>query len=151
MPLDDTNMRHLMELFFFGYRSFTKEADLKLSEFNLGRAHHRTLFFISKNPGIPVSDLLKILEITKQSLARVLKDLMTLDYVTQIEGRKDRRQRCLHLTRKGHILEQELFARQSKLLTPILDEIGPEGIATFEKVMQDLVDREKNYPPYSKN
>ena len=94
-------MRMAQDLLFFAYRDFTNAADVILKELGLGRAHHRALHFIGRNPGITVSDLLCILRITKQSLARVLNVLMEQGYVAQASGRADRRQRLLTLTRGG--------------------------------------------------
>src|SRR5215472_16920450 len=89
---DDADMRVAQDLLFFAYRDFTNAADVALERLGLGRAHHRALHFIGRNPGITVSDLLSILRITKQSLARVLGALMERGYVAQSPGRADRRQ-----------------------------------------------------------
>ena len=97
-------MRLAQDLLFFGYRDFTGAADVILQELGLGRAHHRALHFISRNPGITVSDLLAILRITKQSLARVLTALVESGYVSQVPGRADRRQRLLTLTIAGQTI-----------------------------------------------
>ena len=102
------------DLLFFAYRDFTNAADVILEELGLGRAHHRVLHFIGRNPGITVSDLLGILRITKQSLGRVLSALMEQGYVAQAPGRTDRRQRLLTLTAKGAALERRLFERQQR-------------------------------------
>ncbi len=103
----------LIELFFFAYRDFTGDPDVLLDELGFGRAHHRVLHFVHRNPGIRVSDLLDILKITKQSLARVLKQLVDDDFICQEPGALDRRQRLLYTTEKG----AELCARLSKLQT----------------------------------
>src|SRR6478735_2720565 len=97
-PPREEEMRLAQDLLFFAYRDFTNAADVALTELGLGRAHHRALFFIGRNPGITVSDLLAILRITKQSLARVLTALVDQGYVAQASGRADRRQRLLTLT-----------------------------------------------------
>ena len=97
----ETDMRMAQDLLFFAYRDFTNAADVVLEELGLGRAHHRALHFIGRNPGITVCDLLGILRITKQSLARVLSALMEQGYVAQSPGRTDRRQRLLMLTARG--------------------------------------------------
>src|SRR6201993_5171033 len=94
----ETDLRMAQDLLFFAYRDFTDAADVILDELGLGRAHHRALHFIGRNPGITVSDLLGVLRITKQSLARVLSVLMSRGYVAQAPGRADRRQRLLTLT-----------------------------------------------------
>src|SRR6201995_6101717 len=89
----EADLRMAQDLLFFAYRDFTNAADVILEELGFGRAHHRALHFIGRNPGISVSDLLGILRITKQSLARVLNVLMEQGYVAQAPGRSDRRQR----------------------------------------------------------
>ena len=90
-----------VELLFFAYRDFTREADAVLAEFGLGRAHHRVLHFVNRHPGLRVADLLEILKITKQSLARVLKQLVDEGWIVQKAGERDRRQRLLYATEKG--------------------------------------------------
>ena len=99
--LREEEIRLAQDLLFFAYRDFTNAADVILDELGLGRAHHRALHFIGRNPGITVSDLLAILRITKQSLARVLGALVEQGYVAQAPGRADRRQRLLTLTPAG--------------------------------------------------
>ena len=96
--LREEELRRGIELMFFAYRDFTGEADSILAEQHMGRAHHRAIYFIGRNPGITVSDLLTILCITKQSLSRVLSGLMQGGYVIQKPGATDRRQRLLYLT-----------------------------------------------------
>ena len=90
-----------VELLFFAYRDFTREADAVLAEFGLGRAHHRVLHFVNRHPGLRVADLLEILKITKQSLARVLKQLVDEGWIVQKAGERDRRQRLLLRDREG--------------------------------------------------
>jgi DNA-binding MarR family transcriptional regulator len=104
----------LIELFFFAYRDFVSEADHVLLRVGFGRAHHRVLHFIARHPGITVADLLDILQITKQSLARVLRELIQQGYVEQTEGRQDRRQRLLWLTPSGQAMIDELVTLQSR-------------------------------------
>ena len=110
--LGEEDIRRDMELLFYAYREFTAEADVVLVDHDLGRAHHRALYFIGRNPGITVSELLAILRITKQSLARVLNDLIRLEFVVQRTGVEDRRRRHLELTDKGAELERHLMERQ---------------------------------------
>ena len=139
-PLDESNMRAAQDLLFFAYRDFTNAADVVLAELGLGRAHHRALHFIGRNPAISVTELLAILRITKQSLARVLADLMTRDYVAQTPGRDDRRQRLLRLTPSGQALERRLFERQRERLQAAYDAAGPEAVAGFSQVMRAIMD-----------
>lgn len=136
----DADMRMAQDLLFFAYRDFTNAADVALAELGLGRAHHRALHFIGRNPGSTVSDLLAILRITKQSLARVLGALMEQGYVAQLPGREDRRQRLLSLTPSGAALERRLFERQRARLAPAWREAGPEAVEGFRRVMRGIMD-----------
>ena len=102
----------LVELLFFAYRDFVSDPDQLLEELGFGRAHHRVLHFVGRDPGMTVAQLLDILRITKQSLGRVLKDLIDKGYIYQREGEQDRRQRLLHLTEQGAALHQQLMAPQ---------------------------------------
>jgi DNA-binding MarR family transcriptional regulator len=102
----------LVELLFFAYRDFVADPDHILEGLEFGRAHHRVLHFVGREPGLTVARLLEILQITKQSLARVLKELIDKGYVYQKEGEVDRRQRLLYLTGEGEALRQKLMAPQ---------------------------------------
>ncbi|HET8996769.1 MAG TPA: MarR family transcriptional regulator [Acetobacteraceae bacterium] len=135
-------MRLAQDLLFFAYRDFTNAADVILEELGLGRAHHRALHYIGRNPGITVSDLLVILRITKQSLARVLSLLVEQGYVAQTPGREDRRQRLLTLTAKGHALERRAFERQRERLTLAYREAGPIAVDGFRRVMRSIMDQQ---------
>src|SRR4051812_5301030 len=136
----ETDLRLAQDLLFFAYRDFTNAADVALEELGLGRAHHRALHFIGRNPGITVSDLLAILRITKQSLARVLGALVEQGYVAQSPGRADRRQRLLSLTSAGADLEVRLFERQRERLGPAWRAAGPDAVAGFARVMRAIMD-----------
>ena len=125
VDVGDPEMRIAQDLLFFAYRDFTNVADKVLEELGLGRAHHRALHFIGRNPGITVSGLLAILRITKQSLARVLNALVDEGYVSQAPGYEDRRLRLLTLTDKGKALEQRLFESQREKLSQAYRAGGP--------------------------
>src|ERR1700752_887091 len=99
----DPQLITAVELLFFAYRDFTGEADAVLAEFGLGRAHHRVLHFVNRHPGLRVADVLEILKITKQSLARFLKQLIDEGWIIQKAGAQDRRQRLLYATEKGAV------------------------------------------------
>ena len=114
VDVGDPEMRLAQDLLFFAYRDFTTVADKVLEELGLGRAHHRALHFIGRNPGITVSGLLAILRITKQSLARVLNALVDQGYVAQAPGFEDRRLRLLTLTEAGQALEQRCSTDSGK-------------------------------------
>jgi DNA-binding MarR family transcriptional regulator len=136
----ETDLRMAQDLLFFAYRDFTNAADVALAELGLGRAHHRALHFIGRNPGITVSDLLGILRITKQSLARVLSELVRRGYVAQSPGATDRRQRLLRLTGAGATLERRLFERQQACLAPAYREAGAAAVAGFRRVLCAIMD-----------
>jgi DNA-binding MarR family transcriptional regulator len=117
----------VIELLFFAYRDFTADPDDVLSKFGFGRAHHRVLHFVNRNPGMKVADLLDILKITKQSLGRVLKQLIDQGYVVQKEGANDRRQRLLFATPKGEALAMKLAGLQTARIARALAELGPHA------------------------
>jgi DNA-binding MarR family transcriptional regulator len=137
--LREEEMRLAQDLMFFAYREFTNIADVILEELGLGRAHHRALHYIGRNPGITVSDLLSILCITKQSLARVLSALVEQGYVVQATGRSDRRQRLLSLTSSGQALERRLFERQRERLAQAYREAGGPAVEGFRRVMRGIM------------
>ncbi len=137
--LREEEMRIAQELLFFAYRDFTNAADVILEELGLGRAHHRALHYIGRNPGTSVSDLLAILRITKQSLARVLSALVAQGYVAQTAGRSDRRQRLLSLTPSGQALERRLFERQRERLALAYREAGGPAVEGFRRVMRGIM------------
>jgi DNA-binding MarR family transcriptional regulator len=138
--LREEDIRAAQDLLFFAYRDFTNAADVILDELGLGRAHHRALHFIGRNAGIAVSDLLALLRITKQSLARVLGALVERGYVAQTQGLADRRQRLLTLTEEGVALERRLFERQRERLAAAYREAGPAGVEGFRRVMRGIMD-----------
>ena len=138
--MGDAEMRLAQDLLFFAYRDFTNAADVILAELGLGRAHHRALHFIGRNPGITVSDLLSILRITKQSLARVLNVLVEQAYVSQAPGRSDRRQRLLTLAPAGATLERRLFESQRERLSAAYGEAGSAAVDGFRRVMRCIMD-----------
>ncbi|MBV9784495.1 MAG: MarR family transcriptional regulator [Acidisphaera sp.] len=138
--LREEEIRLAQDLLFFAYRDFTNAADLILEELGLGRAHHRALHFIGRNPGITVSELLAILRITKQSLARVLGALVEQGYVVQSPGSTDRRQRLLSLTAQGQALERRLFERQRERLAAAYREAGGAAVEGFRRVMRGVMD-----------
>src|SRR6266446_2465734 len=123
----DTASFDLIELLFFAYRDFVGDADEILAKFGFGRAHHRVLHFVNRNPGMKVAELLDILKITKQSLGRVLKQLLDEGYVEQKEGANDRRQRLLYVTPKGEALALKLAGLQTARIARALSELGPNS------------------------
>lgn len=137
--LREEELRLAQDLLFFGYRDFTAGADAILAELGLGRAHHRVLHFVGRSPGISVGELLGILGVTKQSLARVLTPLVEGGHVRALEGRNDRRQRLLSLTPQGAALERRLFERQRERVMRAYREAGPDAVEGFRRVMRGLM------------
>jgi DNA-binding MarR family transcriptional regulator len=140
VDLSDAEMRLAQDLLFFAYRDFTNVADKVLEELGLGRAHHRALHFIGRNPGVTVSGLLAILRITKQSLARVLNALVDEGFVSQAPGFEDRRLRLLTLTDQGRVLEKRLFDAQRDRIAHAYREAGPQAVQGFRTVLRAMMD-----------
>ncbi|MEA2934208.1 MAG: hypothetical protein QOD74_854 [Variibacter sp.] len=130
----------VIELLFFAYRDFVSDADQVLANLGFGRAHHRVLHFVNRNPGMKVAELLEILRITKQSLGRVLKTLVDEGYVEQRETSLDRRQRLLHVTPKGHGLALRLAQLQTVRLTRALSGLGPAAHETARQFLAAIID-----------
>jgi DNA-binding MarR family transcriptional regulator len=139
-PLSDAEAVDLIELLFFAYRDFVADADHMLGELGFGRAHHRVLHFVGRSPGLTVAQLLDILQITKQSLSRVLKDLIEKGYVVQREGDEDRRQRLLFLTDHGQALWQRLVAPQKLRFENTLDPAGAISKDHARDLLFSLID-----------
>ena len=140
--LREDELRQGIEMLFYAYRNFTAEADAILAEHGFGRAHHRVIYFVGRHPSISVSALLSILRITKQSLSRVLGQLVRRGFITQRTGADDRRQRLLTLTPKGAELEARLTERQRALFARAYGMAGAEAVLGFRKVMQGLINTE---------
>ena len=138
--LREEELRRGIEMMFFAYRDFTGEADFILAEQGMGRAHHRAIYFIGRNPGITVSELLVILKITKQSLSRVLSALVETGHVVQHTGPEDRRQRLLYLTETGISLESRLTEVQGRRFAKAYREAGMRAVEGFHRVLQGLLD-----------
>jgi DNA-binding MarR family transcriptional regulator len=135
----------LIELLFFAYRDFVSDPDEVLAKLGFGRAHHRVLHFVNRNPGMKVAELLDVLKITKQSLARVLKQLIDEGYIVQKEGASDRRQRLLYVTAAGEALAVKLASLQTTRIARVIAELGPgarEAACRFLAGMIDTEDRE---------
>jgi len=130
----------LIELLFFAYRDFVGDPDEVLAKLGFGRAHHRVLHFVNRNPGIKVADLLDILKITKQSLGRVLKQLIDQGYVVQREGANDRRQRLLHVSPAGEALAMQLAGLQTERIARVLAELGPGAREATRRFLAGMID-----------
>ncbi len=140
--LREEELRQGIELLYFAYRDFTAEPDEILAEFDFGRAHHRVIYFVGRNPGMTVSDLLDILRITKQSLSRVLGQLVEEDFITQRPGTRDRRQRLLELTPKGIDLERRLSESQRARIATAYRAAGAEAVEGYRKVLLGMINEE---------
>jgi len=132
----------LMELLFFAYRDFISDPDEILSKYGFGRAHHRVVHFVGRHPGIRVAELLDILRITKQSLGRVLKELIDTGYVVQREGTSDRRRRLLSLTDKGCDLHRELMSPQIERFKLAITRSGAGVNGVHRDMLFQLIDRD---------
>jgi DNA-binding MarR family transcriptional regulator len=137
--LREAEIRRGIELLYFGYSHMTRAIDERLAAEGLGRAHHRALYFIARQPGLTVSTLLALLAITKQSLGRVLGELTTRGLVESRVGRDDRRQRLLRLTESGAALEAELFEALRVRVSAAYVEAGPAAVAGFWQVLEGLI------------
>ena len=140
--LGDQETVALIELLFFAYRDFVSDPDALLEQLGFGRAHHRVVHFVGRDPGMTVAQLLDILRITKQSLGRVLKDLIDEGYVFQKEGETDRRQRLLHLTEAGEELRQRLMAPQMSRIRRAVSEASGNGSFSMRDILYHLISPE---------
>jgi DNA-binding MarR family transcriptional regulator len=132
----------VIELLFFAYRDFVSDPDGVLAKFGFGRAHHRVLHFVNRHPGMKVAELLDVLRITKQSLGRVLKQLVDEGYVVQKEGENDRRQRLLYVTAKGETLAMKLAGLQTERIAKALAELGPGAHDQARRFLIAMIDTE---------
>src|SRR5580704_8430416 len=132
----------IIEFLFFAYRDFVGDPDEVLAQLGFGRAHHRVLHFVNRNPGIKVADLLVILKITKQSLGRVLKQLIDEGYIVQREGAKDRRQRLLFVSPAGEALALQLAGLQTARIMRVLGEFGPGAHDAARRFLAGMINAE---------
>jgi len=143
---DDLYAPHdLVELLFFAYRDFVGDPDRILADYGFGRAHHRVLHFVQRRPGLTIAELLDILQITKQSLNRVLKELVETGFVEQRTGVQDKRQRHLHTTTSGQELALRLVQLQSRRIAAALDAVGPESAPTIAAYLTGLIDASERH------
>jgi DNA-binding MarR family transcriptional regulator len=132
----------IIELLFFAYRDFVGDPDHVLEEFGFGRAHHRVMHFVHRYPGLKVADLLDVLRITKQSLGRVLKQLLDEGYIVQKAGDNDRRQRLLFATAKGEALVAKLAGLQTDRITRALEGFDTAGIEAVRRFLLGMIDHD---------
>lgn len=146
-PITDADIPQIdkIELLFFAYRAFTADPDRILARFNFGRAHHRALYFVNRRPGMTVAELINILGITKQSLSRVLRQLIESGHIRQIAGQSDRRQRRLFPTEAGRDLVLELSRPQSRRIDAAIRDCGladDRAISCFMEAMMSAQERD---------
>ncbi len=134
------------EALFFAYREFIAEPDRILKNYGFGRAHHRALFFVCRYPGLRVADLLDILQITKQSLSRVLRELVEKDYIEQQAGLEDKRERLLYATEKGTELMDRLAAPQIRRIEKGLQAAGAGGQEAVARFLDAMIGSAKDLP-----
>src|SRR5271170_2780350 len=139
-PRPDEPYFDLIELLFFAYRDFVGDPDEVLAKLGFGRAHHRVLHFVNRNPGMKVADLLDVLKITKQSLGRVLKQLIDEGYVVQKEGANDRRQRLLYVSPAGEALAMKLAGLQTARISAVLEQLGPDAREAARRFLAGMID-----------
>ncbi|WP_438274065.1 MarR family winged helix-turn-helix transcriptional regulator [Nitrobacter sp.] len=132
----------IIELLFFAYRDFVGDPDHVLEEFGFGRAHHRVMHFVYRYPGLNVADLLEVLRITKQSLGRVLKQLLDEGYIVQKAGDADRRQRLLFATAKGEALVGKLAGLQTDRIVRALQGLDASGVEAVRKFLLGMIDHD---------
>ena len=132
----------IIELLFYAYRDFVGDADDVLKEFGFGRAHHRVLHFVHRYPGLKVADLLDVLRITKQSLGRVLKQLIDENYIVQKAGENDKRQRLLFATPRGEALVAKLAGLQTDRIGAALKGLDAEGVDTVRRFLRSMIDHD---------
>ncbi|MCJ8324461.1 MAG: MarR family transcriptional regulator [Rhizobiales bacterium] len=142
MKFDKTQQGYaeLIELLFFAYRDFTAEPDSELLAYGFGRAHHRTLHFVSRNPGLMVAELLDILRVTKQSLNRVLKQLIEEEFIYQKQGDGDKRRRHLYLTAKGQKLADKLVEIQLERISTSMKALSADAYRNVCEGLFSLID-----------
>ena len=143
----DASVIDLIELLFFAYRDFIGDPDAILDELAFGRAHHRVLYFIDRNPGMTVAALLDILKITKQSLGRVLRDLIEAGFVVQRPGEADRRQRLLYATPGGQALARRLTEPQVRRVGAALAALGPDSSTVARRFLRLLINETDRETP----
>jgi DNA-binding MarR family transcriptional regulator len=141
--LSEAKLLEFAELLFFAYRDFTRDPDAILADFGFGRAHHRVLHFVNRHSGLRVADLLDILTITKQSLSRVLKQLIDKGYIVQQAGEADRRERLLFPTDKGRALAERLAAPQLVRLSAALKAAGPGAEPILRRFLEAMINAEE--------
>ena len=139
--LNEKEIRKIIELMFFSYRDFTAGPDKILEKINFGRAHHRVIYFVGKKNNLTIKELLSILKITKQSLSRVLNQLVKEKYIILSTG-EDKRTKKLSLSKKGQDLEKKLSDIQITKIYNVIKKFEEIDINGFKKVLFEMIDRD---------
>jgi DNA-binding MarR family transcriptional regulator len=148
--LREEELRQGIELLFYAYRDFTAEPDAILARYGFGRAHHRVIYFVGRYPKLTVTELLGILRITKQSLSRVLGQLVRQGFIVQKPGPRDRRQRLLELTPQGVELERQLSENQRRRVAKAYREAGAQAVEGFRNVMLGIMNSESDRAKFAR-
>ncbi|HKH79661.1 MAG TPA: MarR family transcriptional regulator [Stellaceae bacterium] len=148
--LREEELRQGIELLFYAYRDFTAEPDAMLARYGFGRAHHRVIYFVGRYPRLSVTELLGILRITKQSLSRVLGQLVRQGFIVQKPGPRDRRQRLLELTPAGVELERQLSENQRQRVAKAYREAGAQAVEGFRNVMLGIMGSESDRAKFAR-
>ena len=133
--LSDEALKQGLDLLFVAARDVAGKSAAVLAQAGLGRAHARALHFIARNPGLSVAELLGFLKITKQSLNRVMGDLLAGGFVERKTGMQDRRTRSLQLTPAGKVLADAVWSAQRPLLAAAFKAAGQEAVGGYRKVL----------------
>jgi DNA-binding MarR family transcriptional regulator len=148
--LREEELRQGIELLFYAYRDFTAEPDAMLARYGFGRAHHRVIYFVGRYPQLTVTELLGILRITKQSLSRVLGQLVRQGFIVQKPGPRDRRQRLLELTPEGVELERQLSENQRQRVARAYRQAGAQAVEGFRNVMLGIMGSESDRAKFAR-
>ncbi len=146
--LNEKEIRKIIELMFFSYRDFTSGPDKVLEKINFGRAHHRVIYFVGKRNNLTIKELLNILQITKQSLSRVLNQLVKEKYIILSTG-DDKRTKKLVLSKKGQELEKKLSDIQITKIYNLIKNFDEEDINGFKKILYQMIE-DKNQKIFNK-
>jgi DNA-binding MarR family transcriptional regulator len=148
--LREDELRQGIELLYYAYRDFTAEPDAMLARYGFGRAHHRVIYFVGRYPQLTVTELLGILRITKQSLSRVLGQLVRQGFIVQKPGPRDRRQRLLELTPEGVELERQLSENQRQRVAKAYRQAGAQAVEGFRNVMLGIMGSESDRAKFAR-
>ena len=137
--LKDTQLKHLIEKLFISYRESFTDARKTLDKYSIGIAHHKVLHLISTYKGITISELLKKLKVTKQSLNRVLKDLIKLETIFFEKDQQDTRVKHIFLNEKGEKIFDEIFSSQKKRIYNALLNSSSDQVLNFDNVLNRII------------